>query len=186
MDRAYSRKGTLDRPVTAADLESPMPMLAAVDGMDVLAVVVRVMHIGVAIIAAGAVFFQFAVVHPAMRALEEAQRRALRGQIVQRWRPVILICMILLVLTGLVNFLAFKVPYYRGTTYAGAYHALFGLKLLAALLVFHPATLLVLPGEKYDRQYRDRAGFWLAYMLALLALVILLGAVLNNFDRLAT
>jgi uncharacterized membrane protein len=146
--------------------------------MPLVELMLRILHLAAAVAAAGGALFQYAAIRPALAGLEEAQAAELRRRISERWRPIVLASVAILLLTGLLNFLLFRVPEYRGTGVAPLYHGLFGLKLLAALLVFHPAVMLVLPGPKGDR-YRDRGGFWLSYMLVLLILIIILGAILR-------
>jgi hypothetical protein len=86
--------------------------------------------------------------------------------------------MALLLASGLVTFLMFRVPAYRGLPYAGLYHGIFGLKLIAALALFHAATLLVAAGPRFDR-YRAQAGGWLRWAVVLLTLIVVLGAILR-------
>lgn len=143
----------------------------------------RILHIAAAVAAAGGAFFQYAAIRPVLADLEAAQTAELRRRIAERWRPIVIASVAILLLTGLLNFLLFRVPQYRGQPLAGLYHALFGLKLLAALLVFHPAVVLVLAGPKGDA-YRARAGFWLSYMLVLLGLIIVLGAIMRLLPNL--
>lgn len=148
--------------------------------MDLLAIILRILHIGSAIIAAGAIFFQFLALHPALLTLPETERAALRAQMLPRWRPVVFVCILLLLATGLLNFVLYKVPEYRGTPHAGLYHGLLGVKILAALAVFHAAAVLVMPTSTGER-YRARAGFWLTYLVVLLALIVVIGALLSRF-----
>lgn len=147
--------------------------------MEVLAVILRATHIAFAIVVAGAAFYQLAILRPSLADSDAAERKALLSRNLSRWRPVVFLSIALLLVTGLVNFVAFRVPLFRGLPNAGFYHALFGLKFLAALAAFHAATVLVLPGEKFDAKYRSRAGFWLTYLVTLFALMVVLGSVMN-------
>lgn len=142
----------------------------------VFAVVLRVLHIGAVVVAAGAAFFQLVALRPVLRGLPDEQHARIREQIVARWRPVVLACIALLLLSGLLTLMMFKIAEHKGQ---GLYHAIVGIKVLAALAVFHAATVLVLPGPKGDKA-RARAGFWLKYLAALFGLIIVLGAVLRN------
>ncbi len=151
--------------------------------MEIFSIVIRVLHIGSAILAAGGAAFQYIALLPAAAELQETPARALRERIAARWRGVVFTAVLLLLATGLLNFLIFKVPEYRGTSHVALYHGLFGLKLLLALIVFHPATLLVLPGPKGEIA-RAAARGWLGYMLVLFTLIVVLGAVLREFPNL--
>lgn len=155
-------------------------VLLASASFDIGAITIRILHITMAIAAAGGVFFQLIALHPALQPLDGAQRRAIRESIVSRWRIVVFSAIAILLVTGLVNFLMYKIPELRTHPMKGLYHGLFGLKFLLALLSFHGATVLVLPGAKGER-YRDNAGFWLKYMSVLFVLIIVIAAVLRNF-----
>lgn len=149
--------------------------------MDITDFIFRIAHIAAASVAVGAAAFQYGALHPALAALDETQRAALRARIVERWRPVVLALVAILLISGLVNFALFKIAAVKDSPYKGLYHALFGLKFLAALLVFHPATMLVMPGPKGDA-CRARSTWWLSYMLVLFAVIIVLGAVLRKLS----
>lgn len=151
--------------------------------MPLAELLLRILHIAAAIAAAGGALFQYVALHPALSALDEGRSAEFRSRIADRWRPIVFASVALLLLTGLLNFLLFRVPQYRGQPLVALYHGLFGVKLLAALLVFHPAIVLVLPGRKGD-EYRTKAGFWLSYMLVLLGLIVVLAAVLRFFPSL--
>jgi hypothetical protein len=151
--------------------------------MEWLLVVIRVIHIGAAIAAGGALIYQLLAVRPALAILPDASRFELRRAQAARWFPIVLVLIVALLASGLANYLIFKIPLYRTHPDKGLYHALFGLKFLAALGVFHVATVLSLPGARGDR-WRDRAGLWLGLGATLLAVVVIAGAVLGNFPSL--
>lgn len=151
--------------------------------MEWLLVVIRVIHIGAALVAGGALVYQLVALRPALAALPDAPRADLRRALAARWFPIVLVLLVLLLASGLANYLVFKIPLYRAHPDKGLYHALFGLKFLAALGVFHVATVLSLPGPRGDR-WRDKAGLWLGLGATLLALVVVAGALLGNFGAL--
>ena len=124
--------------------------------------------------------FQYFAVMPALRSLEGAERRALRESLVDRWRPFVFAAVGILLLTGLLNYVLYKIPEFRTHPQRGLYHGLLGVKILLALGVFHFATVLALPGER-GAKWRDKAGRWLPLMLTLMGLIIIIGAVLRNF-----
>ena len=151
--------------------------------MSALAVVVRLLHIASAVILAGGAIYQLFVVQPLLQTLDGEQRREMREKLAARWRPIVVAALVIVLLSGLMNFLMFKLPYYRPHPSMGFYHGLIGLKIALALGVLHVLTMLALPGEKFERKYRARAGFWLSLAAGLFAVIIILGAVANNFER---
>jgi hypothetical protein len=151
--------------------------------MEWLLVVIRVVHIGAGIAAGGALAYQLLALRPALAALPDVQRVELRGALAARWFPIVLVLLVLLLASGLANYLVFKIPLYRTHPDKGLYHALFGLKFLAALGVLHLATVLSMPGPRGDR-WREKAGLWLCLALTLLVVVIVAGALLGNFAAL--
>lgn len=152
--------------------------------MLVFAIILRILHIAAVIAAGGAALFQLLAVHPVfMGQLEAERRRSLREAIAQRWRPVVWTCVALLLLTGVLNYVYFKVPQYHDHPRRGLYHGLMGVKILAALVVFHAATVLALPGPRGEK-YRGRAPLWLGVLVSMIGLIVVIGAILRNFDSL--
>lgn len=158
-------------------------MLAAIDASAVVPILIRLVHILAAVAAGGAVLFQLLAVHPSLATLPEAERTRFRASVVDRWRPVAYLLMALLLITGLVTYVAYRIPEYKPHASKGVYHGLLGVKILLALAFFHAVTVLTLPGEKGDK-YRASAGFWLRWMAALLLVIVALGAVLRYFAKL--
>jgi hypothetical protein len=149
-------------------------------GGPVLAIILRILHIAAGATAFGAVMFQRIALHPSLQTIDEGTRASFRAGLVARWRAVILAVIAVLLITGLLTFLLYRIPEYTDHPKKGLYHGLFGLKLLLGLAVFHPATLLVLPGAAGDRA-RAKAGMWLNIMLVELVLIVIIGAILRNF-----
>ena len=158
--------------------ESTLLIAAAAD-LDWGQAGLRLLHILAGIAAAGGAMFQLIAVHPALQTLDADARRTAREAIAARWSTVVFAAIAILLVTGLVNFLAYKIPAMRTSDMKGLYHGLFGVKLLLALAAFHAAAVLALPGPRGER-YRDKAGGWLRYLVALLVLVIVLGVVLRT------
>lgn len=152
--------------------------------MAALAVIIRILHIGFAVVLAGGAVYQLFVLLPSLRDLEDDRRRELMEQAAARWRPWVFGAMAALLVSGLMNFLMFKVPIYRDHPQVAVYHGLFGLKFLIALASFHPLTVLALPGAKFQERYRDRAGLWLGLAVTAVTAVIIIAAVMSNFERL--
>jgi uncharacterized membrane protein len=150
--------------------------------MEVANSVIGVLHVFAAVLAAGGAFFQLFALHPALAQLPADSRRPIREAIAARWRMVVFISIAVLLVTGFANFLIFKVPEHSKHPHKGIYHGLLGLKILAALLSFHAATVLALPGSRGEK-YRDQAGFWLKFLATCLTIVIVIAVVLNRFPR---
>jgi hypothetical protein len=160
-----------------------MLLLAAPTPMDWLQVGIRFFHILAAIAGGGAVLFQWFALHPALRTTSPDLRPVVAAAIADRWRAIAYTVIVLLLATGLINFMVFQIPAYQSHPQKGVYHALFGIKVLAALMFFHGATVLSLPGEK-GAQYRTKAGGWLTWLTLLLVVIVAAGAVLRNFNSL--
>lgn len=153
-------------------------LLADASAANWTAASVHFVHVLAAIVAAGAAFFQWWAVHPALARYDMDLRRRVRESIADRWRLIVFACIVLLIATGLTTYVAFRIPALKTDPNRGLYHALFGVKFLAALGSFHCAAVLALPGVK-GQAYRDRARFWLPFMVVLLVIVILLASVLR-------
>jgi hypothetical protein len=161
------------------------PVLGALGSLalgDMLAPAIHILHVGFAAAMIGAVLFQWWALHPSLSSLPDEQRTALRTGVTARWRMVVFAAIVLLILTGLINFIAYKIPAYRDHPYKGIYHGLFGLKVLAALGVFHISACLAVPG-RIGEKYRARADVWLGRLSGLMILIVIVGGVLFSFDR---
>ena len=107
--------------------------------MSSLPIVLRFLHIAPAIVAGGATIFARIALLPALATLPEADRVRLKETIDRRWRVVVMICITLILGSGLANFFLYQAPVHKGQP---LYHALFGVKFLAALVVFFLASAL--------------------------------------------
>ena len=136
--------------------------------MNGLQILLRWMHIVPAVVAGGAAIFGRLAVLPALATLPDAERARVRGLIDGRWRVVVMICITLLLVSGLANFFLYQAPNHKGQA---LYHALFGVKFLAALVVFFLASALtgrsaaLAPIRASSRLY---AGIASALVLAIL------------------
>lgn len=146
--------------------------------MDVLQIILRIAHIGAATAIGGAIVYHLLAVQPALAALDESQRKAVGASLARRWLVPLGVGIALLLVSGLLTFVLFKLPATRGRPFAGLYHGLFGIKVLMALALFHVAAVLSLPGERGER-YRAKASFWLGYATVLLAVIIVVAAILR-------
>lgn len=160
-----------------------MMILAAADGFDLLQVGIRILHMLSAFAAGGAVLFQGLALSPALVGEEKILRQRLGAAIAGRWRPIAYAAMLLLLATGLLNFMVYQIPAYQSHPSKGVYHGLFGLKLLAALQLFHGVTALVMPAPKGDK-YRANASGWYAYLGSLVVIIVVVAAVMRYFPQL--
>lgn len=145
--------------------------------IDIPLLLSRWLHISAAILAIGGAAFMALALLPAARdTLDEPAQERLREAIRRRWSKFVLAAIALLLLTGAFNFwtlaLAPKIK-------PMPYHAIFGVKFLAAMVIFFVASALVgrSPGVAGMRKNAGRA---LTLILVLAALVVLLSGLLNR------
>ena len=145
--------------------------------MDFLLLVSRWFHVAAAIIALGGAAFTLLALIPAAKAtLADDLHERLREAIRARWSRVVHTCIGLLFITGAVNFVILAIP---PKIEPMPYHAIFGVKFLAALAVFFIAEALVGRGPAFAKIRRQRAK-WLSVLLALGAIIVLLSGVLSQ------
>jgi uncharacterized membrane protein len=147
--------------------------------MDLTALVLRWMHIVPAVVAGGAaVFGRFALL-PALQTLPEAERMRLKETIDRRWRIVVMMCITLLLVSGLANFVLYQAPAHKGQA---LYHALFGIKFMAALGVFFLASALSGRSAALAR-IRANARFWAGVTAFLVLAILLISGVLRSIPH---
>jgi phosphatidylglycerophosphate synthase len=136
----------------------------------------RWLHILPAVIAGGATIYSAVALVPTFGALSDEARAILRERVASRWRPVVSICIALLLGSGLTNFLMFQSKLHHGQP---LYQGLFGVKFLAAMTVFFISSALV--GRSAALQpMRDRMGFWIRVNAALVVLIVVISGILKN------
>ena len=136
----------------------------------------RWLHIIPAVIAGGASLYAVIALIPTLGELSPDVRASLRERVAARWRPVVSICVALLLASGLANFLLFQSKLHHGQP---IYHGFFGVKFLAALGVFFISSALV--GRAAALQgMRDRMAFWVRINAALVILILLISGILKN------
>ena len=136
----------------------------------------RWLHILPAVIAGGASLYAVIALVPTLGELPPDVRASLRERVAARWRPVVSVCVALLLASGLANFLLFQSKLHHGQS---LYHAFFGVKFLAALGVFFISSALV--GRAPALQgMRDRMAFWARINALLVVLILLISGVLKN------
>ncbi len=131
-------------------------------------VLVRWMHVLTAIVAVGGLVFMAFVLRPAAaRSLDAGNTEALRGAVMGRWRVVVMISIALLFVSGMATFLMESIDKGRAVP---AYHAIFGVKFLLALVVFFFASVLAGRSRAFDKLRGD--GARLSAITAALALAV--------------
>jgi hypothetical protein len=137
----------------------------------------RWFHLAAAIVAiGGAAYARWAVLPAAQEVLDDAARARLHEAVRRRWLRVVLGCIAVLLVTGGINFVTLAMPPKIDPI---PYHPIFGVKFLAALLIFFVASALVgrSPGLEAIRRHRAKS---LNIILATAAVIILLSGVLSQ------
>jgi uncharacterized membrane protein len=147
--------------------------------MSTLAIVLRFLHIAPAVVAGGATVFARVALLPSLAALPEAERARVKDAIDRRWRIVVMACVTLLLLSGIANFVIYQAPVHKGQP---LYHALFGVKFLAALVVFFLASALS-GRSKALAGIRTNSRFWVGVTATLVLAIVLISAVLRNIPH---
>jgi len=146
------------------------------DQIDVAAILVRWIHIAAAIVAiGGAAFMRFAFVPSLRETLGESEREKLVAAVRGRWAKVVHGCIGILLLTGAGNFVLLAL---KAGVKPMPYHALFGVKFLAAMVIFFLASALVGRSPGFAKM-RKRPAAPLTTILVLGLLIVLLSGVMN-------
>lgn len=140
-----------------------------------LEVVSRVTHVGTAVVLVGGSVFMRFVLLPAAAQLGDEPHRALRQHVLARWRRVVMVGILLLLASGLYNYLVVAAPRHTGD---GPYHGLMGAKILLALAMFFLASALTGRSEALQ-SFRANSKRWLLVLIALAAIVVALGGFLK-------
>ena len=149
--------------------------------MDTMALVLRWMHIVPAVVAGGATAFAWIALLPAVATLSEAERLRLKETIDRRWRVVIMVCITLLLVSGIANFILYQAPVHKGQP---LYHALFGVKFTAAMVVFFLASALYGRTAAFA-SIRAKSRFYAGVAAALVLLILLISGVLRSIPHAA-
>jgi uncharacterized membrane protein SirB2 len=144
--------------------------------MNGLQLVLRWMHIVPAVVAGGATIFSRLALIPALSGLPEAERGPFRDAINGRWRVVVMICITLLLVSGITNFILYQAPAHKGQA---LYHGLFGIKFLAALGVFFLGSALTGRSAALA-PIRANARLYAGISAGLVLVILLISGVLRN------
>jgi uncharacterized membrane protein len=108
--------------------------------MDWLSLAMRWFHVAGAVIAVGGAIFARFVVLPSMRELPEESRTGFHEAVRRRFARLVMLAIALLLISGFFNYLRNELPAHKGQS---VYHALMGVKILLAFVVFFLASALV-------------------------------------------
>ncbi len=144
--------------------------------IDWVAVLFRWTHIIPAITLLGGTLFLALVAVPTTTP-PEGGVPAWLGKVRKRWAMLSGLCILLLVVSGLWNFMAYRMPEIKDT--GPLYHALFGIKMLLSLGVFFIVSVMAGRSPTFAPM-RARPGRMLLMAAALGVAIVLLAGVLHN------
>jgi uncharacterized membrane protein len=150
--------------------------LPLMDGTYWLMLASRVLHILGAIILVGGIFYLRMIAHRDPAASPSRTADVLFSGNRAKWAMWVGIATILLVATGLFNYVMFMRTYDR---FAGTYHMLFGIKFLLGLAVLFLAAVLAGRSAAADR-FRQNLRGWLALALLLSLAIVVLAAMMRT------
>lgn len=147
--------------------------------MDPTLLALRWAHVLGAVVAMGGLVFARFALLPAAAELDEPSRERLHDTVRRKWLPFVIAAITLLFASGLANFLLFNARVKSEGWAEGqwmrhtGYHALFGVKLLLAMVAFYLASGLV--GRGSGTQWlRDNRATWLSVTIGLMLAVVML------------
>ena len=145
--------------------------------MDIVEILSRWAHIGAAVVlVGGTVFMRFALM-PAAKELPEDVHNSLRERVMGNWRKIVGICILLLLLSGIANYI-FVMQDTDRLEGIKLYHPLIGVKMILAMVVFFLASALSGRAKGLEG-LRKKSGFWIGLNLTLAAIIIAIAGYLK-------
>jgi uncharacterized membrane protein len=142
------------------------------DSMNIVEIFVRWIHISAAILAIGTAIVTRYVVLPLLYGVAEERRVEVNERIRATLAKFAMISIAFLLMSGLYNYLVVQRPLHAGQA---AYHAVMGVKIMLALLMFFLSSALTGKSEALEGIRRKRKR-WLSINIFLgLAIVALAG-----------
>ncbi|MEZ6067985.1 MAG: hypothetical protein R3B90_20245 [Planctomycetaceae bacterium] len=129
---------------------------------------------GAAIALLGGAFYAWAALLPAARDLPAAEHDALRERIKARWKKVVMLGILLLLVTGFYNYLMVAAQV-QGQK---LYHPLMGVKILIAFVIFFLASVLTGRSPAFEGMRQNMARS-LMILLILGGIVVSIASVLK-------
>lgn len=139
-------------------------------------IALRWLHIFGAIAAAGGALFALMVLRPALAKLPEETRTTVHQAIRPKFAMLVMIAITALIVSGFYNYLVVLRPQHQGQP---LYHALMGVKIMLAFVVFLIASALTGKSAAFAK-LRENAGMWLGINVLLALTIVLLGAILRS------
>jgi hypothetical protein len=152
--------------------------------MNWLAIFLRWIHIVAAITAVGGTVFMRYALLPGVQVLADDARRSLHDKVRSRWAKIVMLCIAVLLIGGLTNFMIFmsaaKAPEWAEwkASYSKIYNIVFGIKFLIALCIFFIASALVGRAKVFE-PIRQNAKLWLTVNVVLAFTVVALSGVMR-------
>jgi uncharacterized membrane protein len=143
--------------------------------IDVVNVVSRWLHVSTAIVLVGGTAFILFVLTPNAEKLPQAEHDRLRDLVTANWRHFVRAGIVLFLLTGFYNYLVVAVPKHHGDK---LYHALMGIKILAAFGVFFLAEALVGRASVFAG-IRQRRKTWLLVLVVVAFAIVAISSLLR-------
>lgn len=144
--------------------------------IDWVEVLFRWMHIVPAIVLLGGTIFLALVAVPKTSTPEGGAPPWL-GKVRKRWAMLSGLCILLLLVSGLWNFMAYRMPEIKDT--GPLYQALFGIKVLLALGVFFIVSVMAGRSPTFEPM-RAKPGKMLMIAMAMGVAIVLIAGVLHN------
>jgi uncharacterized membrane protein len=135
----------------------------------------RWFHIWFAALVLGGVVFEWFALGPAVKDLSEEQKPLFREWINARWRVLVMVSSLILLVTGFYNYIAVMAPRHKGD---GTYHMLMGIKILLAFVVFFFSAVMAGRSPRFEKM-RRRSGMWNLVLIALLTGIVAIGGYLK-------
>lgn len=146
--------------------------------MEYVDILSRWVHVGTAItVLGGSVFLRF-VLQPAAAQLPEESHNQLRSLVMQRWKRIVQVGILLFLLSGFYNYLS-GMAGHRGDK---VYHMLLGTKILLALGVFFLASVLTGRSAAFEK-LRSHSRVWLSVTIVLAATVVAISGYVKVMHR---
>lgn len=146
---------------------------------DLLPVLSRWAHVGAAVVLVGGTVFMLFALLPAAKELPEDVRNSLRERVMGTWRKFVGVAILLLLLSGIVNFyFVLKSDRLDLAENKSLYHSLMGVKIILAMVVFFLASALTGRAKGLEG-LRQKSGFWLGLNLTLAAVIIAIAGYLK-------
>lgn len=128
----------------------------------------RFVHVATAIVLVGGTIFMRFVLMPAASKLPPDSHDTLRAALGAIWKRFVHVGIVLFLVTGFYNYLVVMRPSHEGD---GLYHALMGIKILLALVVFFLASVLVGRAAAFEKMRQNRK-LWFGVIILLAAVIV--------------